>query len=137
MRTGLDVLRDLSFAPLRGRVGLVCHPASVDRSLRHAADLFAEADGVTLAALFGPEHGFAGAAQDLIGVSDAADGALAVHSLYRATVESLRPTAEQLSGLDALVVDLQDIGSRYYTFQATMLYCMEACAANGVSGRRR
>jgi uncharacterized protein YbbC (DUF1343 family) len=134
MRTGLDVLRDSQFAPLRGRrVGLVCHPASVDRDLRHAAELLAEAPGVTLAALFGPEHGFAGTAQDLIGVSDASEGALRVHSLYGATVESVRPTAEQLRDLDTLVIDLQDVGARYYTFQATMLYCMEACAANGVS----
>jgi uncharacterized protein YbbC (DUF1343 family) len=122
------------FRPLRGRrVGLVCHPASVDASLRHTADLVAEAEGVQLAALFGPEHGFAGTAQDLIGVGDSAQGALRVHSLYGKSFESLKPTAEQLSGLDALVIDLQDIGSRYYTFQATMLYCLEACAANGVT----
>jgi uncharacterized protein YbbC (DUF1343 family) len=134
VRTGLDVLRDDDFRPLRGRrVGLVCHPASVDSQLRHAADLLAGAPDVRLAALFGPEHGFAGTAQDLIGVSDAADGALRVHSLYGSSFESLKPTAEQLRGLDALVIDLQDIGSRYYTFQATMLYCLEACAANGVA----
>jgi uncharacterized protein YbbC (DUF1343 family) len=134
VRTGLDVLRDDGFRPLRGRrVGLVCHPASVDSHLRHVADLFAGAEGVTLAALFGPEHGFAGTAQDLIGVGDGTEGALHVHSLYGSSFESLKPTAEQLSGLDALVIDLQDIGSRYYTFQATMLYCLEACAANGVA----
>jgi uncharacterized protein YbbC (DUF1343 family) len=129
VRTGLDVLRDDEFRPLRGRrVGLVCHPASVDSRLRHAADLLAAAPGVHLAALFGPEHGFAGTAQDLIGVGHSAEGALRVHSLYGASAESLRPTAEQLRGLDALVIDLQDLGSRYYTFQATMLYCLEACA---------
>ncbi len=134
MRTGLDVLRDRACAPLRGRrVGLVCHPASVDAHLRHAADLLAEAEGVELVALFGPEHGFSGTAQDLIGVGHSADGALRVHSLYGASVESLRPTAEQLRGLDALVIDLQDIGARYYTFQATMLYCLEACADCGVA----
>lgn len=123
VRTGLDVLRDDRFAPLRGkRVGLVCHPASVDAHLTHAADLLAAAPGVRLAALFGPEHGFHGTAQDLIGVADT----VAVHSLYGATAESLRPTAAQLAGLDALVIDLQDVGARYYTFQATMLYCLEA-----------
>ena len=134
MRTGLDVLRDLAFAPLRGRrVGLVCHPASVDPQLRHAAELLARAPDVTLAALFGPEHGFAGTAQDLIGVGHSAEGGLRVHSLYGASVASLRPTAEQLRDLDTLVVDLQDVGARYYTFQATMLYCLEACAASGVA----
>src|SRR5438093_12978521 len=75
VRTGLDVLRDRDFALLRGqRVGLVCHPASVDSRLRHAADLLAAAPGVQLAALFGPEHGFAGTAQDLIGVGYSAEG---------------------------------------------------------------
>jgi uncharacterized protein YbbC (DUF1343 family) len=88
---------------------------------------------VELAALFGPEHGFAGTAQDLIGVGHATEGELRVYSLYGASVEALRPTAEQLRGLDALVIDLQDVGSRYYTFQATMLYCLEACAASGVT----
>src|SRR5919201_1947649 len=112
MRTGLDVLRDQGWAPLRGlHVGLVCHPASVDAHLRHAADLLAEAPGVRLAALFGPEHGFRGEAQDLIGVPDGEDAParLRIHSLYGATAASLRPNAEQLRGLDALVVDLQDV----------------------------
>ncbi|MCI0704227.1 MAG: DUF1343 domain-containing protein [Planctomycetia bacterium] len=134
MRTGLDVLCDQNFAPLRGqRVGLVCQPASVDSELRHAVELFANASGVTLTAIFGPEHGFSGVAQDLIGVTDANAGVLRVHSLYGDTVESLRPTREQLRGLDALVIDLQDIGSRYYTFQTTMLYCLETCADCGVA----
>src|SRR3954468_7147200 len=109
MRTGLDVLQDQAWAPLRGlRVGLVCHPASVDRRLRHAADLLAAAPGVELVTLFGPEHGHLGQAQDLVHVGDTTRAGLRVHSLYGATVESLRPTAEQLRGLDALVIDLQD-----------------------------
>src|SRR5262249_10864495 len=121
VRTGLDILPDSDWKPLRGRrVGLVCHPASGDSQLRHAAALLAPAPGVELAALFGPEHGFAGVAQDLIGVGDGTAAGLRVYSLYGNTVESLRPTAEQLHGLDALVIDLQDVGSRYYTFQATM-----------------
>ncbi|MCS6864456.1 MAG: DUF1343 domain-containing protein [Gemmataceae bacterium] len=133
MRSGLDVLRDSGFQTLRGqRIGLVCHPASVDSHLVHAADLLALAPGVTLAALFGPEHGFAGTAQDLIPVGDAHRGTVRIHSLYGASVASLRPTAAQLHGLDTLVVDLQDIGSRYYTFHATLLYCLQACADNDV-----
>ncbi len=128
IRTGLEVLCAQQFAPVRGlRIGLVTHPAAIDADFRHAADLLAEAPGVRLAALFGPEHGLRGEAQDLIGVPDKeeAPARLRVHSLYGATVASLRPTAEQLRGLDALVIDLQDVGSRYYTFQATMLYCLE------------
>jgi uncharacterized protein YbbC (DUF1343 family) len=127
----MEVLRDQGFAPLRGlRVGLVAHPASVDSRLRHAADLLAAAAGVRLAALFGPEHGLLGQAQDLVGVPDGRDplSGLPAHSLYGDTFDSLRPTEEQLRGLDALVVDLQDVGSRYYTFQATMLLCLEAAA---------
>ena len=135
MRTGLDVLRDGGWAPLHGlRVGLVCHPASVDGRLRHAAELLAAAPGVRLAALFGPEHGVHGQAQDLIGVGEQRDApsGLRIYSLYGSTFDSLRPTAEQLRDLDALVIDLQDVGSRYYTFQATMLLCLEAASAHGL-----
>ncbi len=132
--TGLDVLVRQDFAPLRGlRVGLVTHPAAVDSEFRHAADLFAAATGVRLAALFGPEHGFSGEAQDLIGVADGADATgLRVHSLYGDSFASLSPSPEQLHGLDALVIDLQDVGSRYYTFQATMLLCLEAASRHGL-----
>jgi uncharacterized protein YbbC (DUF1343 family) len=135
MRTGLEVMQAQEWKPLRGlRLGLVCHPASVDRQLRHAADLLAAAPDVQLVALFGPEHGFHGLAQDLIGVSEQRDArsGLRIHSLYGASYDTLRPTAEQLRGLDALVIDLQDVGSRYYTFQATMLFCLAAASAHGL-----
>ncbi|HEV7868909.1 MAG TPA: DUF1343 domain-containing protein [Chthoniobacteraceae bacterium] len=136
VRTGLDVLVAQDFAPLRGlRVGLVTHPAAVDSQLRHAIELFAAAPKVTLAAIFGPEHGLLGQAQDLISVAVAESKPLvqsAVHSLYGATFESLKPTAEQLAGLDALVIDMQDVGSRYYTFQATMRYCLEVALPLGM-----
>ncbi len=135
VRTGLDHLREQSFTPLRGlRVGLVTHPAAVDHRLRHACELLAQAPGVKLAAVFGPEHGLMGEAQDLIGVRDGTDphSGLRVHSLYGDSLESLKPTAEQLHGLDALVIDLQDVGSRYYTFQATMLFCLEAASQHGL-----
>jgi uncharacterized protein YbbC (DUF1343 family) len=135
MQTGLDVLQAQDWGPLRGlRIGLVCHPASVNQQLQHAADLLSTAPGVQMAALFGPEHGYLGQAQDLIGVRDSQESqsGLRIHSLYGQTLESLRPTAEQLADLDALVIDLQDIGSRYYTFQATMLFCFEAASACGM-----
>lgn len=134
VRTGLDRLVDDGFAPLQGRrVGLVAHPASVDRQLRHAADLLANAPGIQLTALFGPEHGYLGAAQDLEGVAETDNrNGPRCFSLYGDTVESLKPTAAMLAGLDTLVIDLQDIGSRYYTFQATMLYCLEAAAEVGL-----
>jgi uncharacterized protein YbbC (DUF1343 family) len=133
VQTGLDVLVRDGFAPLRGlRVGLVANPAAVDASLRHAADLLADAPQVRLGSLFGPEHGFGGEAQDLIGVGDALHPRYRcpVYSLYGDHVDSLRPRPEALRGLDLLVIDLPDIGSRYYTFQATMLFCLDAAGAS-------
>ena len=119
------------------KVGLVVHPASVDAQVRHAIDLFTSAPGLELTAIFGPEHGLMGQAQDLIHVGEHestghAAAEVRLHSLYGAGVTSLRPTADALRGLDVLVIDLQDVGSRYYTFQATMLYCMEAALPLGL-----
>jgi uncharacterized protein YbbC (DUF1343 family) len=117
------------------RVGLVTHPAAVTREMRHSVDAIAALPGLQLAALFGPEHGFTGEVQDLEGVSGGRTHpryGVPVYSLYGDTFATLKPTADQLRGLDALVIDLQDVGSRYYTFQATMLYCLEAAAAAGV-----
>ena len=131
VRTGLTVLRGQHFAALGGlRVGLVTHAAAVDEDFRSAIDLFAGASNFHLGALFGPEHGLVGDAQDLIAVGSGRDplSGLKVHSLYGETAASLHPTEDQLRGLDALVVDLQDVGSRYYTFQATMLFCLEAAS---------
>lgn len=131
MSCGLDRLRSDGFASLKGkRVGLVTHPAALDGRYRSAMEVFAE--NVNLVALFGPEHGITGEAQDLIPVAGGGDGPVRVYSLYGDTFDSLKPTPAMLAGLDVLVIDLQDVGSRYYTFQATMLYCMEACAAVGL-----
>jgi uncharacterized protein YbbC (DUF1343 family) len=133
VRSGLEVLRASAFAPIQGlRVGLVTHAAAVDGDFATAADLLARAPGVTLAALFSPEHGLSGDEQDLIAVGHGQDPAASrpVHSLYGSDASSLTPSPEQLRGLDALVFDLQDVGSRYYTFQATMLYCLQAAAEN-------
>ncbi len=133
--TGLDVLVEERFRPLRGlRLGLVCNPTSVDRRLRHAADLLAAAPGVELATLFGPEHGVRGDVQYMAAVGDERDRrtGLPVHSLYGETRESLAPAPAQLAGLDALVFDIQDVGARYYTYQATMMLCMEAAARAGL-----
>jgi uncharacterized protein YbbC (DUF1343 family) len=133
--TGLEREAASGFPSLKGgRAGLVTHPAAVDRRYRSAAELVHAAPGVTLAALFGPEHGLAGTAQDLEGV--AAGGApfpgVRVYSLYGDSIESLRPTRDQLDGLDVLAIDLVDVGSRYYTFQATMLFCLEEAAKAGL-----
>lgn len=129
--SGLEALLEKRFAPLRGlSVGLICNPTAVDRRLRHAADLFREARGVRLAALFGPEHGVRGDLQYMTAVEDERDRRTGapVHSLYGRDAGSLRPDPRTLRGLDALVFDIQDVGARYYTYQATMLFCMEAAA---------
>jgi len=114
------------------RVGLVCNPASVDAALEHAADLVLRAPGVTLGALFGPQHGFRADLQDnMIESPHAADAArrVPVYSLYSETRE---PTADMLRGLDALVIDLQDVGARIYTFVYTMANCLRAAARHGI-----
>jgi uncharacterized protein YbbC (DUF1343 family) len=128
VRTGLDVLVSRAVALLDGRrAGLLCHQASVTRELVHAADALARLRGSTLVALFAPEHGLTGAAQDHARVGSMTDPAtgLRVWSLYD---RRLAPSDAMLRGLDALVVDLQDVGSRYYTFVWTMALCLRACA---------
>ena len=110
------------------RVGAILNPTSVSEDLTHLADVL-HARGV-LAALFGPEHGVRGDAQYLEEVGDARDPRTGVvaHSLYGKDFASLTPRDAQLRGLDALVFDVQDVGSRYYTYLATMGLCMQAAA---------
>lgn len=131
--TGLEVLRRDGFTPLRGRkVGLVCHPASVDAGLVHAVSVFQAARGPELAALFGPQHGVRGETQaNMIEWSGYEDPVtrLPVYSLYGETRE---PTPAMLRGLDVLVIDLQDVGARPYTYASTMALCMRAAAQAGI-----
>jgi uncharacterized protein YbbC (DUF1343 family) len=132
--TGLDRLVADDFAALKGRrVGLLVHPASVDCGLRHALDLFQAHEDVQVKALFGPQHGILGQTQDNMieweGYRDERFG-VPVFSLYG---EHRKPTPEMLAGLDVLVIDLQDVGARYYTFIWTMLLCLEACSEAGVA----
>jgi uncharacterized protein YbbC (DUF1343 family) len=128
--SGLDVLARRLPHLLRGRrVGLLCHQASVTRDLEHAAHTIGRLRGARLTALLGPEHGLAGAAQDHAPVASARAGAIPVHSLYG---RRLVPDQRLLRRLDVLVVDLQDVGARYYTFVWTMALAMRACAQAGV-----
>jgi len=133
MPVTLGIERLLASGRLRGcRVGLVANPASVAGALAHAADLVAAAPGVTLAALFGPQHGFHADVQDnMIETPHVRDPVrrAPVHSLYSETRE---PTREMLDGLDLLVVDLQDVGTRVYTFVYTMANCLRAAARHGI-----
>lgn len=135
MRTGLERLLEDPRRWLGGaRVGLVANPTTVDRHLAHAVDRLHAHPEVDLRLLFGPEHGIRGAAQAMVQVGDAVDAATGLPeiSLYGPTFESLSPTAEQLSGVDALVFDIQDVGARYYTYAATMALCMRVAARCGV-----
>ena len=130
--TGIDVLIQDGFAPLAGkRVGLITNPTGVTRDLRSTVDVLHKADKVTLAALFGPEHGIRGDVYAGDKVEDTIDPItkLPMYSLYGKTH---KPTPEMLKGLDALVYDIQDIGCRSYTYINTMAHAMEAAAEQGI-----
>ena len=123
---GIDVLAQQDFRSLQGAtVGLVCNQASLNIAGEHLVDLVAQSGICTLQRIFAPEHGFRGKAQDMEAVSDEAHDAIDVVSLYGSTLESLRPKESDLEDLDVLLIDLPDIGTRYYTFSQTMAYCME------------
>lgn len=131
VRSGLDRWLANGFSALRGKtVGAIVNPTSLDHQFNHLADLLARSEGVRLGALFGPEHGVRGEAQYMVGVEDGRDPrtGVPVHSLYGATFESLRPKEASLDGLEALVFDIQDVGSRYYTYIYTMALAMKAVA---------
>ncbi len=130
--TGLDKLLGSAIDRVAGKtIGLIANPTTVDSRLRHGVDLLHERKEVELAVLFGPEHGLRASAQDLIEVGDDADPitGLPVRSLYGPTRV---PTEAMLAGLDAVVFDIQDIGSRYYTYIWTMVHAMEACARDDI-----
>jgi uncharacterized protein YbbC (DUF1343 family) len=131
---GIEVLVTDRLALCRGRrVGVLCHPASVTPDLTHTVDRLLGA-GIRPSRLFGPEHGVRGEAQDMIGVDGDRDPrtGIPVTSLYGSTFESLSPPPETLADLDLLLVDLQDIGTRYYTYIWTMALAMQAAARAGV-----
>jgi uncharacterized protein YbbC (DUF1343 family) len=131
-RTGLDVLQAEGFTRLRGkRVGVITNPTGSDRSLRSLPDLLAGADGVKLAAIFGPEHGAAGAAAAGDAVGHAVDPrtGVPVHSLYGSV---RRPTRAMLEGIDLLLFDIQDVGVRTYTYLATLAEALAASAEAGI-----
>ena len=123
---GIDILREQNFAPLSGkRVGLITNHTGMAADGVSTIDLLFRTDVCKLAALFSPEHGIRGIADELVDSSvDHATG-LPVYSLYGKT---RRPTPEMLRGLDALVFDIQDVGARFYTYITTMAYAMEAAA---------
>jgi uncharacterized protein YbbC (DUF1343 family) len=127
---GIEQLKVLQPHLLReARIGLLVNQASIDSSSRHTKDIVAELAGGNLKALFSPQHGIRGEAQaNMIETEDSVDPDLRIpiYSLYSSQTRT--PTEEQLDGIDCLVIDLQDVGTRVYTFATTMGLCLEAAA---------
>ena len=130
--TGIDMLEQYGFEELKGkRVGLVTNPSGVDRNLRSTIDILFEAPEVQLVALYGPEHGVRGDAYAGDHVASGKDPktGLPVYSLYGST---RKPTPEMLKGIDVMVYDIQDVGTRSYTFISTLGLVMRACAEQDI-----
>ena len=124
-QNGIDVLHASGYAALQGmRVGLITNQSGIDRTGNPTVDLLRSAPGVTLAAIFTPEHGLRGT-RDEERIADEEYRGVPVYSLYG---ERRKPSREQLAGLDALVFDVQDIGTRFYTYISTMGMAMESAA---------
>lgn len=124
--TGIDVLERDGFKQLSGlRIGLVTNHTGRDRNGKPTIDVLNQASGVRLTALFSPEHGIRGVADEKVSDSKDEQTGLPIHSLYG---ETRRPTPEQLKDLDALVYDIQDVGARFYTYISTLGYVMEEAA---------
>jgi uncharacterized protein YbbC (DUF1343 family)/CubicO group peptidase (beta-lactamase class C family) len=131
VQTGIDVLKAEQFASLSGlRIGLITNHTGLDSTGQRTLDLFYQAQGMKLAAVFSPEHGLSGKVDEKIASITETTTGLPVYSLYG---DVLRPTDKMLDGLDALVFDVQDAGVRFYTYITTMGYAMEAAARKGLS----
>jgi len=130
-QTGVDVLEADHFTALAGlRVGLITNHSGCDAAGRRTIDLLHRAQGVKLKAIFSPEHGLLGKADERVPSTTDPDTGLPVYSLYG---ETARPTDRMLAGLDALVFDIQDVGVRFYTYITTLGYSMEAAARKGLA----
>jgi uncharacterized protein YbbC (DUF1343 family)/CubicO group peptidase (beta-lactamase class C family) len=129
--SGIDVLREDNFALLEGkRVGLVTNHTGRARDGASTIDLLHRAPGATLVSLFSPEHGIRGVLDAKVPSAIDDKTGLTIHSLYG---DTRRPTAAMLEGIDTLVVDLQDVGARFYTYMTTMAYVMEEAASRGIA----
>jgi uncharacterized protein YbbC (DUF1343 family) len=128
VRSGLDIVVAGGFSEFKGkRAGIITNQTGIDHERRHIADLFHEAEGVELAALFGPEHGIRGDIEGGAKIATRVDAktGVTVYSLYG---ETRKPAPEMLQNLDVLIFDVQDVGARFYTYISTMSLAMEAAA---------
>jgi uncharacterized protein YbbC (DUF1343 family) len=131
VQTGIDVLEAQKFAPLRGkRIAIITNHTGLDAQGKSTIDLLTHAAGVQVVALFSPEHGLAGRLDEKVASGKDPSTGLPVYSLYG---ENRRPTDDMLQGIDALVFDIQDAGVRFYTYTATMGYCMEEAAKRHIA----
>jgi uncharacterized protein YbbC (DUF1343 family)/CubicO group peptidase (beta-lactamase class C family) len=138
VQTGIDVLEKSNFDPIRGiatkkKIGLLTNQTGIDAQGRRTIDVLAHADGISLEAIFSPEHGVTGTLDttEVGNTTDAATG-IPVYSVYGATDAARRPSLDLLKQLDAVVVDIQDAGVRFYTYEATVGYFLEASAKAGI-----
>ena len=149
VKTGIDVLEEHGFDALRSagsegsgrgrplhtkiKIGLVTNQTGVDADGRRTIDVLDVAEGVSLEAIFSPEHGVTGSVDttDIHNSKDAATG-VPVYSVYGATDAARRPSVDVMKNLDAVVFDIQDAGARFYTYETTLGYFLEAAAAAGV-----
>ena len=133
VQTGLDQIRFKLPAGLAGKkIGILCHAPSVASDFTHITSIFSERKDCFLTSIFGPQHGLSGQTQDNMIEWDSN-----THTVYRIPVYSLygerrKPTSEMLSNIEALIVDLQDVGARLYTYIWTVKLCIEACAGAGI-----
>jgi len=138
VQTGIDVLERNNFDPVRGvsgkkKIGLLTNQTGMDSQGRRTIDVIAHADGISLDAIFSPEHGVTGTLDttDVANTKDAATG-IPVYSVYGATDAARRPSPDVLKQFDAIVVDIQDAGVRFYTYETTLGYFLEGAAKAGV-----
>lgn len=138
VQTGIDVLEAHNFDPIRAatgkkKIGLLTNQTGIDSQGRRTIDVLAQAPGISLDAIFSPEHGVTGA-EDTTHIDDSRDAAtgVPVYSVYGATDAARRPSPDVLKNLDAVVIDLQDAGTRFYTYETTLGYFLEAAAKAGI-----
>jgi len=138
VRSGIDVLEAHDFEQIRAaqgrkKIGLLTNQTGVDSQGRRTIDVLAQAPGISLDAIFSPEHGVTGTLDttDIANSKDAVTG-VPVYSVYGGTDAARRPSTEMLKNLDAVVVDIQDAGARFYTYETTLGYFLEAAAKAGI-----
>ena len=138
VQTGIDVLEAHSFDPIRAatgkkKIGVLTNQTGVDLQGRRTIDVLAQVPGISLDAIFSPEHGVTGSLDTLhVGNSTDAATGVPVYSVYGGSDAARRPSLDVLKSLEAVVVDIQDVGARYYTYETTLGYFLEAAAKAGI-----